>query len=135
MFNALWAVWRGAVFNKRTIFLARAMESMRRVLMNRILPQERRFVAAIFFLLPLLAAVGCAPGTYKTDADRAYDDAVHNRKMVEAQSDAVADLWDHCTYAPPTQPANQKRCKAILARVQKDIAADDARIEAQKRNW
>ena len=109
---------------------------------------------AMFLLL--FAAVSCAPGTYKTDADRAYDDAVQNRKMVEAQielqsqrrleaatnrrvylleGDALGDLWDHCTYEPPKQPANQKRCKAILDRVQKDIAADDARIDAKKKAW
>jgi hypothetical protein len=107
-------------------------------------------------LLPLLVAVGCGPGTYKTDADRAYDDAVQHRKEVEArielenqqrleeatnklvyslEGDAIGDLWDHCTYAPPQQPANQKRCKAILDRVQKDIAANHARIEAEKKAW
>jgi len=114
--------------------------------------KRNRVLAAIFLLLPLLGAVGCPPG----DADRAYDDAVHNRKMVQAQielenqrrleeatnrlvyaleGDAIGDLWDHCTYAPPKQPANQKRCKAILDRVQKDIAADDVRIDAKEKAW
>jgi hypothetical protein len=118
--------------------------------------KTNRFFWAMFLLLTLLAAVGCTPGDYETDADRNYEDAVQNTKRVQGEiqlenqrrleeatnkrvylleGDAVGDLWGHCTYAPPKQPANQKRCKAILDRVQKDIAADDARSNAKKKAW
>lgn len=115
-----------------------------------------KLIAAILCAVTFAGCSTGAPGSYKTDADRAYDDAVHNRKMVEAQieledqrgleeatnklvyaleGDAIGDLWDHCTYDPPKQPANQKRCQTLLARVQKDIAANHARIEAKKKAW
>ena len=54
--------------------------------------------------------------------------------------DAVGDLYVRCTSGdPPQQPANKKRCQALIDRVQKEVDAvdeADAKDKAKaKANW
>jgi hypothetical protein len=59
-----------------------------------------------------------------------------NYKRINAmEGDAAFALWERCNSDPPKQPTNQKRCQAIIDRVRKDMAADDARIAAREKNW
>jgi len=51
--------------------------------------------------------------------------------------DADGNLYVRCTTEPPQQPVNQKRCQAVLDRLQKEDNAEAAR-EAKakaKANW
>jgi hypothetical protein len=63
---------------------------------------------------------------------------LHRAKVRHAyiDSDAVGDLYAHCTgFEPPKQPANQKRCQAVIDRVEKEIAAADAARAKAEAKW
>jgi|CZKH01.1.fsa_nt_gi hypothetical protein len=66
--------------------------------------------------------------------------ATYTKHVYLTYGDSAGDLYVRCSSSdPPTQPANQKRCKALLDRLQKDDAAQaaaDAKAKAKaKADW
>jgi hypothetical protein len=58
------------------------------------------------------------------------------KRVYLRDGDAAGDLYVKCTSGePPQQPANKKRCQALLDRVQKEDAKQEAADAKAKANW
>ena len=63
---------------------------------------------------------------------------LHRAKVRHAYIDRDAVGRPLCSltgFEPPKQPANQKRCKAVIDRVEKEIAAADAARAKAEAKW
>jgi hypothetical protein len=98
-----------------------------------------------------LIGVGCGPDPRAVDAAhaeteriiadaKAASEAEHRRLYIQKvyldHGAAARDLYVHCTGPePPQQPANQKRCQALLDQLQKEDAAQAAADAKAKATW
>jgi hypothetical protein len=117
-----------------------------------------KVVLALFIIAAVLVIVGSIPvGGPDTKCERpacreAHEEverildrqqAEYEAKMLEiktkiayAHSDADGDLYVRCTTGdPPRQPANQRRCQALIHRIDDEIEANRAASAKARAKW
>jgi hypothetical protein len=57
------------------------------------------------------------------------------RQLAYLDSEAEGDLYVKCIGEPPKQASNQKRCEAVVTRVEKKYAALKAEVAKDRANW
>jgi hypothetical protein len=71
----------------------------------------------------------------QADNEARYREA-YIRHVYAVHGDAAGDLYVHCTGPePPSQPANQEKCKVLLDRLQREDEAAAAADAKKKASW
>jgi hypothetical protein len=110
-------------------------------------------VAALVLFIMFVAGGGLGPHQpseaeqkASAEAQRVYDGimADYAKRNVEHEIDTitmrdgedVVRLWYRCTHGdPPKNAAHQRECKAIVDRIRREDAADEARDAKEKADW